>query len=242
MSTFFVGLDLGQASDPTALAAVERLDGLGGGNADYHVRHVERAPLGTPYPRIISYIASLLAHDELRDRTSLVVDATGVGAPVVDMLVQSGLSPVAVTITAGEAVTRDGAAYRVPKRDLASVLQVLLQCERLKIADAIPEARLLVQEMLAFRVKITANAQDTYGAWRGGAHDDLVLAVALACWYGQQYTPPAAARVLPRSAGSTSGAPGGIARSPDRSDPAAALRPALASIMGTQHIATGPDG
>jgi hypothetical protein len=77
---------------------------------------------------------------------------------------------------------------------------VLLQSGRLKIANAIPEARLLVQEMLAFRVKITANAYDAYGAWREGAHDDLVLAVALACWYGEQYAPPACARVVPRTA------------------------------------------
>jgi hypothetical protein len=195
MSSFFLGLDLGQAQDPTALAAVERLETLNGTNAHYHVRHLERAPLGMPYTGIVSRVGDLLGRDPLCGGTRLVVDATGVGAPVVDLLIQAGTSPVAVTITAGETVSRDGAAYRVPKRDLVSVLQVLLQSGRLKIADAIPEARLLVQEMLAFRVKITTNAHDTYGAWREGAHDDLVLAVALACWYGEQYAPPACARV-----------------------------------------------
>jgi len=34
-------------------------------------------------------------------------------------------------------------------------------------------------------VKITAKAHDIYEPWREGIHDDLVLAVALACWYGQ---------------------------------------------------------
>jgi hypothetical protein len=32
------------------------------------------------------------------------------------------------------------------------------------------------------RVKITASGNEQYGAWREGEHDDLVLAVALACW------------------------------------------------------------
>ena len=196
MNTFYLGLDLGQAQDPTALAAVERLETLSGTKARYHVRHLERAPLGTPYTGIISRISALLGHDPLCGRTRLVVDATGVGAPVVDLLVQARTSPVAVTITAGETMSRDGAAYRVPKRDLVGVLQVLLQSRRLKIADAIPEARLLVQEMLAFRAKITTNAHDMYGAWREGAHDDLVLAVALACWYGEQYVAPACGRIL----------------------------------------------
>lgn len=35
---------------------------------------------------------------------------------------------------------------------------------------------------LSFQVKITDAGNDTYGAWRDGTHDDLVLAVALACW------------------------------------------------------------
>jgi hypothetical protein len=31
-------------------------------------------------------------------------------------------------------------------------------------------------------MKITAAGHHTYGAWREGAHDDELLAVALACW------------------------------------------------------------
>ena len=37
------------------------------------------------------------------------------------------------------------------------------------------------QELLNFRVKITANANETFNA-REGTHDDLVLAVALPIW------------------------------------------------------------
>jgi hypothetical protein len=180
------------------MAVVERLDTFPGGNADYHVRYLERVSLGMPYTDIALRVSSLLDREPLRDRTQLVVDATGVGAPVIDLLRQARLSPISVTITAGETVSREGSAYRVPKRDLVGTLQVLLQSQRLKIAEAIPEARLLVQEMLAFRVKITLNAHDTYGAWREGAHDDLVLAVALACWYGDAYVTPAAGTVRSR--------------------------------------------
>ena len=35
-------------------------------------------------------------------------------------------------------------------------------------------------------MKIIDNANDTYGAWREGTHDDLVLAVALAVWKANQ--------------------------------------------------------
>jgi hypothetical protein len=44
----------------------------------------------------------------------------------------------------------------------------------------------LVKELMNFRVKITAHANDTYDAWREETHDDLVLALAMACWYRGQ--------------------------------------------------------
>jgi len=94
-----------------------------------------------------------------------------------------------VLIAAGDAVSEEAGRRRVPKRDLAGVLQVLLQTRRLKIAEALPEAKILASEREAFQVKITAAANDQYGAWREGQHDDLVLAVALACWWAERNPP-----------------------------------------------------
>lgn len=77
---------------------------------------------------------------------------------------------------------------RVPKRDLVSAALVLMQNERLKIAEALELRETLVRELLAFRVKINvATAHDSYEAWREGDHDDLVLSVALACWAGERF-------------------------------------------------------
>jgi hypothetical protein len=103
------------------------------------------------------------------------------------MLRDRGLQPIAITITGGDAVTFDH-GWRVPKRDLVGAVQVFLQTDRLKFAAEIPAVPQLVQELLAFRVKIDPlTAHDSYGAaWREGAHDDLVLAVAIAAWWGQR--------------------------------------------------------
>jgi hypothetical protein len=60
-----------------------------------------------------------------------------------------------------------------------------LQGKRLKIAPELTEAATLTRELQSFQVKITDAANDTYGAWREGAHDDLVLASALSCWGAQ---------------------------------------------------------
>ena len=99
-----------------------------------------------------------------------------------DLLRQAQLAPVAITITGGEAVVKEAwNRYRVPKRDLVSTMQVLLETGRLKVAAALPEAAMLVQELLAFQVKITSQGHATYGDWREGRYDDLALAVALTC-------------------------------------------------------------
>ena len=82
----------------------------------------------------------------------------------------------------------------MPKRDLAGVLQVLLQvllqAGRLKAAEALPLPRTLLDELVNFRVTIDLlTAHDSYGAWREGQHDDLVLALACAASYGEHWRP-----------------------------------------------------
>jgi hypothetical protein len=162
----------------------------------YAARHLERLPIGTPYPAQVARVVELSGHLKAETGTAplLVVDQTGVGRPVVDMLRAAELSPIAITITGGDAVTQDGKDYRVPKRDLVSVAQVLLQSERLKIAKGLKQAQTLTAELLAFKVSISLKGHDSYGndvgPWRENPHDDLVLAVALAAWYGERYRPP----------------------------------------------------
>ena len=74
---------------------------------------------------------------------------------------------------------------------LVSNLLLLSQEGRLKIASGLAEAKTLVAELQNMRVKIDLKtAHDSYGAWREGQHDDLVLAVALAAWWGENKPRP----------------------------------------------------
>jgi terminase large subunit-like protein len=181
---FIIGLDLGQMQDYTAIAVAERL-GKSKKDRAYHLRHLERFELGTSYPDVVKRVKELVNTEPLKRNAKLVADATGVGVPVVDMLWQAGLSLIPVLITGGDSVSTSGIFWKAPKRDLITQLQVLLQSGRLKIAEGLPESLTLINELLAFKVKITASANDTYGVWREGVHDDLVLAAALAVWWGQ---------------------------------------------------------
>jgi hypothetical protein len=181
---YFLGLDLGQAADYTALATVRR---TGGAEARYEVVGLKRFALGTAYAAIVESVSALLGRAPLNGpKTKLLVDATGVGMPVVEMFRRAGMKPVAVIMTAGATATCvDAYRWHVPKRELVSALQLPLQAGRLKVSGRLAEAATLQREMLSFRVRITAAANDTYAAWREGEHDDTVLAVALATWAGE---------------------------------------------------------
>jgi hypothetical protein len=194
---FYVGLDLGQAMDYTALAVAERQHDTAGdqrpgvrspakaGPPVYDVRHLERFALGTGYPAVVDRVRALLKTPPLAGNyIRLLVDDTGVGAPVVDLLKGAGLRayPVTVTITAGFTVTRDGDHNTVPKRDLISATKVLLQSGRLRFAEGLPETQTLVKELLAYQPKVDPQTADSMTAWREGVYDDLVLAVAMICW------------------------------------------------------------
>jgi len=195
---FFLGLDLGQPQDYTAIAVLERPVSKMT-RPTYHLRHLERPPLGTPYPAIVDRVRELMSDDFLGKnwRAYLVADATGVGPAVINLFRQAGLHPLEVTITGGVTETHEGNDWQVPKRDLASVIHILLQTKRLKIAESLALGPILGEELPSFQAK--SNPQpDSYEAWREGQHDDLVLAVALACWWGEWGWRPPPPRVQVR--------------------------------------------
>jgi hypothetical protein len=118
----------------------------------------------------------------------LVVDATGVGAPVVEMLraIRPACLVTAVTITSGEHATGRGEEWHVPKKDLMAGLLVLLEDGQLKIHRKLREAATLVRELTDIRLRPQSGGHVGMGAEGYGEHDDLALAVALACWRGRR--------------------------------------------------------
>jgi Terminase RNaseH-like domain len=173
---YVVGVDLGQTADYTAITILEERE-----RNSYDVRYLERLR-NTPYPSIVRRLDHLVKR--LPEKPSMAVDATGVGRPVIDMIRDANLTATvyAITLTGGDAVTRDGMERHVPKRDVASIIAVLLQTGRLRIARGLKESETLLRELLNFRVKISLSGHDIYEAWREQEHDDLVLAVGLAAW------------------------------------------------------------
>jgi len=166
--------DIGQARDYTAVAVIEAVpDAL-------HLKHLGRAPLGTDYGRIADDIGKL--YDALPDPKELVIDGTGVGRPVVDLLRKPGhRAVVPASITNGYRVRKDEAGFwRVPKRPLVTALTTAIETNYMKIAKDLPCLNIFERELKAYQAKISATGHTSYDG--GSEHDDTVIAVALGVW------------------------------------------------------------
>lgn len=195
-SYFYVGLDLGQVNDYSALAVIQAVGEPGVDTTSFHCRYLRRFPLGTSYPDIVKEVQDLMSRHPLRDQATLVVDATGVGRAVVDLFRATSLEFLSITITGGDGVTRHGNEIRVPKRDLVGELQVHLQNYKLKIAEGMPEVDNLIKELMSFRVMINDSGYDSYRSGSETVHDDLVIALALAAYSARDYTRPPAGEIV----------------------------------------------
>jgi hypothetical protein len=189
---FYFGLDLGQTTDPSALIILHPHDD--GDETIYDVRHIEQYPLGTPYPQLVAAVGPLLDRAPLAGDSTLIIDHTGVGRPLFDMFLAKHRQPIGVTITGGVSWHIDPEnrqQWHVSKIMLVGTVQRFLQSGRLRIGARLPHAATLQKELRDFRVKISKAAHETYES-REGAHDDLVLALAIALFVAENQGPPAA--------------------------------------------------
>jgi hypothetical protein len=187
-----VGIDVAQMNDRTAVAATlfygptHTLTG--------HIKHLERLPEGQPYPEQARRLANILhnlknvlyAERIHTQRLYVLVDVTGVGRPIFDMLTEDlagNVRAVAVTLTGGSEVSKRGDEWHIPKQHLVSALTRFMVERRLappedETGRLTDEARQFQKELRQFQGKKTAADRVETGA-RQGAHDDLVISVGL---------------------------------------------------------------
>lgn len=196
----FVGIDIGQVNDSTALAVVERLRAVPAPWAKsspnqrararqaaaeeplrLNVRHVERLPLGILYPRQVEMIMERLQRPALRGAT-VYLDATGVGRPVLQMLRQAGARNVhGITITSAQSEARqtpDG--WNVGKAELMNGALIAMQVGQLRLHRGVDHVDRLVKELRDFRARQNPTSGNMTFTAREGEHDDLPLALSYA--------------------------------------------------------------
>lgn len=164
---------------------------------NYRLAKMQRWDVGTSYESILEWLVKAYSKPpELGGLagTTLAVDYTGVGVAVVEWLqkelklakAKAVIRPI--WIQSGRAVNENSAGgWNVPKKELVSVLQVLMGTDRLTIEQQMKNCGNLVKELKNFKVKQNLETgNESFEAWRDHEHDDMVLALAILLWVGEQ--------------------------------------------------------
>jgi hypothetical protein len=193
---FLVGLSVGQGAQPSGVAVVERLPLVCPGQSrSYACRYLRRwLPPDTAYPNMVSNLFEMFS-DPLLNRNDLVVEA-GPGIKAVVAFLRKNRLPAwirPVEIRASAEDTHVEGIWRIAKASVIETTRQILQEDRLAFDDQMPpevlkstpSTQTIYQALLTYPYNKTPAANDAFAS-REGADDDLILAVALACWFGER--------------------------------------------------------
>ena len=188
-----ISLSLGTVAEPSALVMVQPRTEFSQSGGErwardsknyFDVTWIERFPAGRPIPAVVARACELISDKRLADNYPLLLDITSTGAAPARAFEGRGIYPVLVDLTNTAAAEQSGSAMRVPLRDVIGAAQVVLQTARLKVASELELAGTLVADLTAFDAKPVARNMDL----RGGRNADLVFALAVALWWGDNLT------------------------------------------------------
>src|SRR5579872_1340481 len=196
--TWLASVSLGPANHYTTLSLLCKQEGMYSGKRvrAYDCSFLKRYVLNTPYEQIADDVRDLFT-DQRLTKSTLVLERTAVGLPVLDLFrkIPARIVPVQLTGSATKAEPDGRGGWIVPKVELTSLMQVLLAGRRpedphsalFAIADGMGEAAALLQaewQSFTSRVQLTVG-KETSLVWRETANEDLCLAVACGCWVAE---------------------------------------------------------
>ena len=175
---------------------------------------------GAWYHAIVQEIEELMQRATLVENADLIVDGTGVGEGVVEIMREQGLQPIPIITTNGGLVRevyadvaevfpgaprlgmRTLQEIHVPKTDLVAAGQLLVQQERVRVAAGLKWAEEAREQFKSFRGKINERTKKkVYEAETEEEHDDIVICFLMGAWWfiSQRQQQEIPERELPQS-------------------------------------------
>jgi hypothetical protein len=188
--SLILGLDIASVGDWSFLAGLLKTPTWHEGTQRY-LNHYTVGLLerwrGIEFEDLIAMIGDLVAR--LPKRPELVVDGTGMGRPIVNMIRRSQMAIeklIGVVITSGQREKEKEQGFRsVPKSTLVTNLEVLMN-GRIKVAPSLPLARQLTLEMQHFARTRRDTGYESIESDTPRVPDDACIAVSLAAWWGER--------------------------------------------------------
>jgi hypothetical protein len=156
------------------------------------------------YEEMAERVSVLMQNPKLRMNTDLIVDGTGIGDAVVELMRKQGLYPLPIIFSGGEAPREHyaefGALFKnagagningvrtleyisVPKKDMVDAGRVMIQQGRLRLAPGRWNGDFKTQ-LSKFKGKLNENTGNRkFEAETEKDHDDLVVVFLMGAWW-----------------------------------------------------------
>lgn len=195
-SRFWLGVDLAQAQDNTALVCVhdECLPVWAGGRQALGPRRrtivFADKFKGVSYPDVVSHVIRTMLKEPLRGRAKLVIDASGLGRVVSDLLHEQRINHHAIQMTVGQNWVEKDRYVNVGKMLLLETLSLMFATGGLTFAHDLPLREDLLAELETFQLEQTAAGNQIIVQGKSGAHHgDLAIALAVAVFASEHLVP-----------------------------------------------------
>lgn len=192
MRGFLISLDPAQLVDYAALSVLEVRREDGERRNTYHIRSLSRRQ-HEPYPVILDWTRQTFEKPEFKENTSfppiLLIDRGGPGIPLQEDLHIAGIKARGITLTGGRSWSHDEARQNVTvgKSMMVDLFLGLWDSGRVQVSTRASFFGLFKGELKDFRGGVNKLRQDTKYEGMIGKHDDLIMSVAQAVWYGEQF-------------------------------------------------------
>lgn len=159
------------------------------------------------YTEQVKRIRELLSSINMLHNHQLLVDGTGVGEPVVDMMREQGLMPLPIVFTGGtearpvyadfgKVFGSSGSSFgsfagatvlkemHVPKEDLVHAGMIIMQQGRMRMAANLQHAEDFKLQLTRFKGSVNEKTgRRSYNNETDEIHDDLVVTYLMASWW-----------------------------------------------------------
>lgn len=194
-SRYWLGVDLGQANDFTAICAImdERLPTVIDGRVKIGPR--ERTVVfadkfrGVSYTDVVQHLNRLRNAPPFAGKTELAIDASSLGRVVSDQLWDQGVPHHAIQMTAGQEWNRKGRYINASKTHMIETTSVLFSAGDLTFAEGLPLRKEIESDIASFSLTTTAAGNQVITQSRNASgHGDLGISLIVAAWASQHVT------------------------------------------------------
>lgn len=200
---YIMGLDPAQLRDWSALVITKRTWNEDTNENHYQIEALDRKQ-HLPYNEIVDWVVKVFkdprfwpneeetAHANCIGRQpritsdpEIVIDSTGVGRALWDLLRNKDVGCIGATITAGGSLDASHGVYTLGKSLMLGRFSAAWDGGRVERNPNHPLVPILEDEMAKYRVEISKSGNLSFNA-PPGEHDDLLFAAALSVWWGEE--------------------------------------------------------